>query len=121
MTVRQIRPGDVPAVVALVRELADYEKAADQALMTEEQLHAALFGESPTLFGHVALVEEQAGFLPVVRIDVVDDRPLADFDAFRYRPVHHLDPRFVPEHLPCCGCARLVELHSDQPAVCGHR
>ena len=31
MSVREIRPDDVPAVVALVRELAEYEKAADEA------------------------------------------------------------------------------------------
>jgi GNAT superfamily N-acetyltransferase len=59
VSVREIRPDDVPAVVALVRELAEYEKAADEALMTEEQLHAALFGESPKLFGHVAEVGGQ--------------------------------------------------------------
>jgi GNAT superfamily N-acetyltransferase len=54
MTVRPIRPDDVPAVVGLVRELAEYEKAPHEATMTEQQLSAALFGESPKLFGHVA-------------------------------------------------------------------
>jgi GNAT superfamily N-acetyltransferase len=54
VTVRPIRPDDVPAVVALVRELADYEKALHEARLTEEQLSAALFGDSPALFGHVA-------------------------------------------------------------------
>jgi GNAT superfamily N-acetyltransferase len=54
MTVRPIRPDDVAAVVGLVRELAEYEKAPHEATMTEEQLSAALFGESPKLFGHVA-------------------------------------------------------------------
>ena len=44
MSVRPIRPDDVPAVVGLVRELAEYEKAPHEARMTEEQLHAALFG-----------------------------------------------------------------------------
>ncbi len=56
MTVRPVRPDDVPAVVGLVRELADYEHALHEVRMTEEQLHAALFGESPALFGHVAVV-----------------------------------------------------------------
>jgi GNAT superfamily N-acetyltransferase len=41
-------------VVALVRELADYEKALHEARLTEEQLTGALFGDSPALFGHVA-------------------------------------------------------------------
>jgi GNAT superfamily N-acetyltransferase len=55
--VRAIRPEDVPAVVGLVRELAEYEKAPDEARMTAEQLTAALFGDSPKLFGHVAVVD----------------------------------------------------------------
>ncbi|NEK57344.1 GNAT family N-acetyltransferase [Geodermatophilus sabuli] len=54
MTVRAIRPDDVPAVVGLVRELAEYERAAHEVRLTEEQLTAALFGESAALFGHVA-------------------------------------------------------------------
>jgi GNAT superfamily N-acetyltransferase len=56
--VRPIRPDDVPAVVGLVRELAEYEKAPDEARMTEHQLHAALFGGSPKLFGHVAVADD---------------------------------------------------------------
>ena len=54
MTVRPIRPDDVPAVVGLVRELADYERALDEVRLTEEQLTERLFGDSPALFGHVA-------------------------------------------------------------------
>ena len=59
MTVRPIRPDDVPAAVALVRELADYEKALHEARLTEEQLTGALFGDSPALFGHVAEHDDQ--------------------------------------------------------------
>jgi len=54
MTVRSIRPDDVPAVVGLVRELAEYERALHEVRLTEEQLTACLFGDSPALFGHVA-------------------------------------------------------------------
>ena len=59
MTVRRIRPDDVPAVVALVRELADYEKALHEVRLTEAQLHERLFGEAPALFGHVAVVDDR--------------------------------------------------------------
>ncbi|MCW2509761.1 MAG: ats [Modestobacter sp.] len=64
MTVRPVRPDDVPTVLRLVRELAAYEQAEHEALMTAEQLSAALFGPSPALFGHVALAGdgEIAGF-----------------------------------------------------------
>ena len=57
MTVRPVRPEDVPALVALVRELADYERALHEVQLTEEQLSACLFGEAPALFGHVAVVD----------------------------------------------------------------
>ncbi|SHG90819.1 GNAT family N-acetyltransferase [Geodermatophilus nigrescens] len=55
MTVRRIEPGDVAAVVGLVRELAEYEESAHEVRLTKEQLSGALFGDSPALFGHVAL------------------------------------------------------------------
>ncbi len=54
MSVRPIRPDDVPAVVGLVRELAEYERALDEVRLTEAQLTECLFGDSPALFGHVA-------------------------------------------------------------------
>jgi GNAT superfamily N-acetyltransferase len=63
VTVRPIRPADVPAVLGMVRELAEYEKSEHQALMTADQLHGALFGSAPALFGHVAVADgELAGF-----------------------------------------------------------
>jgi GNAT superfamily N-acetyltransferase len=56
VTVRDVRPDDVPAVVGLVRELAEYERELASCLLTDDQLHAALFGATPALFGHVAEV-----------------------------------------------------------------
>ncbi|MGY1769667.1 N-acetyltransferase family protein [Blastococcus sp. SYSU D00813] len=58
MSIREITPADVPAVVGLVRELAEYEKALHEVRLTEEQLTAALFGGSPALFGHVAVADD---------------------------------------------------------------
>ncbi|SIN18473.1 GNAT family N-acetyltransferase [Micromonospora cremea] len=56
-TIRPARPQDVPAVVAMVHELAEYERAPDQCHLTTEQLTSALFGAAPALFGHVAVDE----------------------------------------------------------------
>ncbi|MET8309185.1 GNAT family N-acetyltransferase [Micromonospora sp. NPDC005173] len=56
-TIRPARPEDVPAVVAMVHELAEYERAPDQCHLTTEQLTSALFGTAPALFGHVAVDE----------------------------------------------------------------
>ena len=55
--VRRVEPADVPAVVGLVQELADYERAGDQCLLTTTQLQTALFGDDVALFGHVAEVD----------------------------------------------------------------
>jgi GNAT superfamily N-acetyltransferase len=55
--IRRVEPRDVDAVVGLVHELALYEKAPEQCHLTAEQLHTALFNESPALFGHVAEVD----------------------------------------------------------------
>jgi GNAT superfamily N-acetyltransferase len=54
-TIRPVRPPDVPAVVRMVHELAAYERAPDQCHLTEAQLHAALFGAAPALYGHVGV------------------------------------------------------------------
>lgn len=44
VTVREGRESDVDAVVGMVRELAAYERAADQVRLTPDQLHRAVFG-----------------------------------------------------------------------------
>ncbi len=62
--VRPARPSDVPAVVAMVHELAEFERAADQCHLTTAQLAAAMFGPAPAVFGHVAVdaADEPVGF-----------------------------------------------------------
>lgn len=45
--VRTARPEDVPSLVSLVRELATYERAADQVRIDAVALNAALFTTSP--------------------------------------------------------------------------
>jgi len=49
-----MEPGDVPAVVTMVHELAAYERAPEQCQLNAEQLSTALFAPAPALFGHVA-------------------------------------------------------------------
>jgi GNAT superfamily N-acetyltransferase len=62
--IRTATAADVPAIHAMVRELADYEKALDEARASEEQLREALFGERPAAFAHIAEAEdgETVGF-----------------------------------------------------------
>ncbi|MHA6785082.1 N-acetyltransferase family protein [Pseudonocardia saturnea] len=52
--IRRVVEEDVPAVVGLVHELAEYEREPASCLLTPDQLAAALFGPAPAVFGHVA-------------------------------------------------------------------
>jgi ribosomal protein S18 acetylase RimI-like enzyme len=56
--IRPARPGDVPAIHRLVRELAGYERSLDQVDGTEDDLRRSLFTEQPAVF---ALVAEHEG------------------------------------------------------------
>jgi GNAT superfamily N-acetyltransferase len=42
--IRSARPEDTPLIASLIRELAEYEKAPNAAIATEDQLRATLFG-----------------------------------------------------------------------------
>ena len=54
MTIRGATPGDVPNILAMIRELAEYERALDEVLATEDLLDAALFGPDPGVFALIA-------------------------------------------------------------------
>ncbi|MFF6935279.1 GNAT family N-acetyltransferase [Streptomyces sp. NPDC008312] len=56
--IRTATAEDVPTIHAMVRELAEYEKALDEAKATEEQLREALFGERPAAYAHVAVSDD---------------------------------------------------------------
>ena len=53
-SVRPATPDDVPIIVSLIKELAEYEREPDAARAREQDIHAALFGDSPKAFCHVA-------------------------------------------------------------------
>jgi GNAT superfamily N-acetyltransferase len=52
--IRPIEAADVPTVVDLVYELAEYERLRELCHLDSEQLQNALFGPTPALFGLVA-------------------------------------------------------------------
>ncbi len=59
MLVRPATESDVPVMLALVRELAEYEREPDAVSMTPGQLASALFAAEPHLFAHVAEVDDE--------------------------------------------------------------
>ena len=57
VTIRRAQPGDEVELVAMVRELADFEHALEECTVTETQLHEALFGDPATVQAYVAEVD----------------------------------------------------------------
>ncbi len=50
---RAAHPGDEPGIIALIHELAVYEREPDAVENTAELLTATLFGDEPRAFAHV--------------------------------------------------------------------
>jgi GNAT superfamily N-acetyltransferase len=51
--IRPAAEGDVPELVAMIRELAEFENLSEQVVITEDALSGALFGPDPVVFDTV--------------------------------------------------------------------
>jgi len=60
MIIRRAEPGDEVELTAMIHELAEFERAEDECTVTESDLRTALFGDSPTVHGHIAEEDGQA-------------------------------------------------------------
>jgi GNAT superfamily N-acetyltransferase len=102
-------------VVALVRELADYEKALHEVQLTEEQLTARLFGAAPALFGHVAVADDGIAPGEVVGIALW----FLNFSTWRGTHGIYLEDLYVsPQHR---GTGLGKELLRTLAAICVER
>ncbi len=81
---------DVPLILTLIRELADYERMADQVAATEADIERALFGERPCAEAVIArLADEAVGFALFFQT----------FSTFVGRPGLYLEDLYVrPAH-----------------------
>jgi len=55
-----VTPDDIPLIMELIRELAEYEREPESAQATAEQIHAALFGQHATAEAVVARLDGEA-------------------------------------------------------------
>ena len=55
--IRPAEPRDVPTILALIKELATYEREPDAVKTTEADLTAALFAPEPAVFALIAEVD----------------------------------------------------------------
>lgn len=58
--IRRARPGDEVELTAMIHELAEFERATQHCTLTESHLRTALFGDPPTVHGHIVEVDGQA-------------------------------------------------------------
>jgi GNAT superfamily N-acetyltransferase len=83
---RPARREDSPLILGLIRELAEYERLADEAVATEADIAATLFGEDPVPCCLLAFVgDEAAGFALYFRT----------YSTFLGRPGLYLEDLFV--------------------------
>jgi GNAT superfamily N-acetyltransferase len=58
--VRSATRGDVPLILTMIRELAEFERSLDEVQATEELLTRNLFAEQPAVFCHIAEIDGEA-------------------------------------------------------------
>jgi GNAT superfamily N-acetyltransferase len=64
LTLLDATPADVPTILSMIGELAEFERLSHQVVATEASLHEALFGPRPVAMTVVARVDgEVAGFV----------------------------------------------------------
>ncbi|OMC40244.1 GCN5 family acetyltransferase [Mycobacterium sp. GA-1841] len=63
--IRRARPGDEVEICAMIRELAEFERASDECTVTEKQMHTALFGDRPVAYAHLLEVDGQVAAMAV--------------------------------------------------------
>ena len=100
--IRPAEPEDVALLLDLIRELADYEKAPQEAVATPELLRAALFGERPSAEAVIAEWQgEPAGFALFFH----------NFSTWLGKPGLYLEDLFVREDRRGRGIGKALLLH----------
>jgi GNAT superfamily N-acetyltransferase len=57
VAVRPAVPDDVPQILTMIRELAEFERSLHEVEATEDLLRASLFADQPAVFCHIAEVD----------------------------------------------------------------
>ena len=105
---RAAEPRDVPAIVGLIRELAEFEKLSHLVQATPEKLHPHLFGERPVAEAVVAEADGQ-----VVAFALF----FTNFSTFLAQPGLYLEDLYVQPAHRGTGLGRALLEHLGALAV----
>ncbi|KAF1697184.1 N-acetyltransferase [Pseudoxanthomonas koreensis] len=108
MRLRAATPDDIPLVLALVAELADYERLPHEAVATADDMHAALFGPRPA--AEVVIAEcdgTPAGFALF----------FVSFSTFLGKPGLYLEDLFVRPAFRGRGAGKRLMVHLARLAL----
>ena len=61
MNIRPATKQDIPAILQMIKDLAEYEKEPDAVENTEEMLEETLFGDNPRAFAEIIEEDEPVG------------------------------------------------------------
>jgi GNAT superfamily N-acetyltransferase len=99
---------DVPVLLDLIRQLAEYEKLSSEVSATEEKLRSSLFGPKPAAEALIAYIgDEPIGFALFFET----------FSTFLAKPSLYLEDLFVVPKWRRHGCGRLLLEHLAGRAV----
>lgn len=84
--IRKAVPADIPAILNLIKELAKYEKLLQDVIITEAQLHSALFGNDA--FAEALIVNFEAQIIGYALY-------FKNFSTFKGKPGIYLEDLFV--------------------------
>lgn len=108
MKLRAAVEADVPLLMTLIRELAEYERLADEVVATERDLRSSLFGARP--YAEVLIAEwddAPAGFALFFH----------NYSTFLGRPGIYLEDLYVREEHRGRGIGRAMLVHLARLAV----
>lgn len=107
-TLRPARPGDVPAIVGLIRELAEFEKLSHLCEVTPESLAPHLFGDRPVV---ECVVGEVQGTVVAFALF------FTNFSTFLSRPGLYLEDLYVQPAQRGTGLGRALLEHLGRLAA----
>jgi len=107
-TLRAATPADLPAIVGLIRELAEYEKLAHLVVVTPESLAPHLFGPRPAAEAVVGEVNDR-----VVAFALF----FTNFSTFLGRPGLYLEDLYVQPAHRGTGLGKALLQHLGELAV----